>query len=696
MAEEIRIGVDVGGTFTDLVMLRPDGKAMIKKVLSSPPDFSKAIVEATKAAMKENDVSAADVKEYTHAATVATNAIITRTGAVTALLTTKGFRDVLEIRRMRMHKLYDIRWEKPKALVPRRLRLEISARSDPWGEEVVPLDENSVRDAVHQLMQEGVESVAICYLNSYANGASERRSRDIIKEMAPEWFTSVSSEVLPELKEYERTSTTVINAYVQPVVSRYFRSMEASLRKLGLEVPVMVMQSNGGMMPAEVARDYPIHIIESGPAAGVTGAYHLAKRMGIKDVMTLDMGGTTAKAAIIEDGEISRSPEYEVGGAMSVGHRLMKGGGYLLRVPAIDLAEVGAGGGSIASAESGVLKVGPRSAGAAPGPACYNQGGVEPTITDANVIMGLTNPHYLAGGALKIHPALAERAIKDKVASILDLDSTQTAWGIRTVGNSSLIRALRAVSIERGRDPRRFTLFSFGGMGPVQALDVAAELGIKKVVVPPLPGVFSALGLLFAEVEHHLIQTHYANLASLDHERLAQVLQKLQKEAVTTLKREGYEEGHYSINIFADTRYIGQDYALTIPLGGESVGAALVTKLTNDFHKEHEKTYGYDSREEGVQIVALRCLARGLAQRPRVPERLQLAQTSSRRDAESRKCYFGPEHGWVRTDVMTRQDLLGGAVVGPSIIEDDNSLTVVLPGWRASLDEWSNIVLNRS
>jgi N-methylhydantoinase A len=694
MSEEIRLGIDVGGTFTDLVILRSDGTAIPKKVLSSPPDFSTAIKAGLLETLQESGVDASQVREYTHGATVATNAIITRTGAVTGLITTQGFRDVLELRRMRMHKLYDINWEKPPPLVPRHLRIEVPARMTPQGAEETPLDEEAARQAIQRLIDEGVGSLAICYINAYANGAHERRTQELALELAPTVRVSCSSEVLPEIREYERSSTTVINAYVQPIVDAYFQSMETDLKEMGVVAPVMVMQSNGGMIPSETARRLPIHVIESGPAAGVTGAYHLAQRMGIDNVITLDMGGTTAKAAMIEDGEISRSPEYEVGGELSIGHRLMKGSGYLLRVPSIDIAEVGAGGGSVAWAdEAGALKVGPHSAGARPGPACYGLGGAEPTITDANVHMGLTNPEYLAGGALKLYPELADKAIEDRLASRLGIDVTTTAWGIRAVANSSLIRALRAVSTERGRDPRRFTLLAFGGMGPVHALDLAAELGITRVVVPPLPGLFSALGLLLADVEHHLIQTHYTDTDKLDYDGLHAVIDKLMNEAVSMLDREGYDAAHRSIALSADTRYVGQDFSLTIPLPGPKLDPKSLAPFIEEFHQEHSKTYGYDSREEEVQIVALRCVARGLPDRPRVPEQLEIASVKGWKLSPSRRCYFGPEWSWIQTPVMTRHDLLATPVEGPAIIEEDNSLTVVTPNWKAGLDEWSNIIL---
>jgi len=692
-----RVGVDVGGTFTDIVLMFPGGRAVPKKVLSSPPDFNTAIRQGLAEALAENGVAASSVRSFTHGATVATNAIITRTGAATGLITTEGFRDVLEIRRMRMHKLYDIHWEKPAPLVARHLRREVASRVDPRTGEDSPLDEAAVRAAVASLLDENVDSIAVCYLHAWRNGANERRTRDLIAEMAPGTFVSISSEVLPEIKEYERTSTTVINAYVQPVVTRYARAMEDDLRALGVPAPVMVMQSSGGMMPIDSACELPIHIIESGPAAGVTGVHHLARRMGVRDAMTLDMGGTTAKAALIEDGEISRSPEYEVGGEVSIGHRLMKGSGYLLRVPSIDLAEVGAGGGSIAWIDpAGALKVGPESAGAVPGPACYDAGGVEPTITDANVFLGLTNCESLAGGALRLRADLAEKAIRERIAEPLGIDAARAAWGIRTVANSALIRALRAVSTERGRDPRRFTLFAFGGMGPVQALDLADELGMDRVVVPPLPGLFSSLGLLFAEVEHHLVRTHYASAVRPEFERLNAVIEGLLDEAKGMLEREGYDHARRDIALSADTRYEGQDYALAIPFAGPTLNESGLARLVEDFHREHEKTYGYRSDEENVQLTGVRVVARGLSDMPQVPDRLEVATVEGWKPSGARECFFGPAHGWVRTEVMDRGELAADRKVpGPAILEEDNSLTVVLPGWTARLDDWSNIVLER-
>ena len=676
------------------MLLGSDGTTIPKKVLSSPPNFGAAIKRGVLELLEENSINASQITGYTHGATVATNAILTRTGAVTGLITTKGFRDVLEARRMRMHKLYELNWDKPVPLVPRHLRMETPGRMSPTGEVVVPLDEEAARLAIQRLIDEGIESLAICYINAYADGAQERRTQEMVEEMAPAVHVSTSSEVLPEIREYERTSTTVINAYIQPIVDTYFRTMEADIKEMGLDLPIMVMQSNGGMLPSETARKTPIHIIESGPAAGVVGASQLANRMGIQNTITFDMGGTTAKASMIEDGEITRSPEYEIGSEISIGTRLMTGSGYALRVPSIDIAEVGAGGGSIAWTDAaGALKVGPHSAGANPGPACYNLGGTEPTITDANVHMGLTNPEYLAGGALKLSADLADKALTDVVANPLNIDITTAAWGIRTVANSSLTRTLRAISTERGRDPRRFSLIAFGGMGPVHALDVAIELGITKVVIPPLPGLFSGLGLLFADVEHHLIQTRYTSTRNFNYDDFHGVTSKLVSEGVATLEREGFDAAHRDLTLSADTRYRGQDYSLTVQLPGPTLNPALMDQFVEDFHAEHIKTYGYESRQEEVQIVAVRCVARGLSDGQGVPEHLQLKQAAGWKPADSRRCYFGPDLGWIEAPVMTRLDLGNKVVDGPAIIEDHNSLTVLVPSWNARLDEWSNIVM---
>ncbi|ETW95697.1 MAG: hypothetical protein ETSY1_29560 [Candidatus Entotheonella factor] len=440
-----------------------------------------------------------------------------------------------------------------------------------------------------------------------------------------------------------------------------------------------------------------MYIIESGPAAGVTGAQTLGRRMGIDHIITLDIGGTTAKTSLIENGELTRSPEYEVGGGMNVGHRLLKGGGYLLRVPSVDIAEVGAGGGSLAWVDrGGSLHVGPQSAGASPGPACYDLGGEDATLTDANVVLGYLSPNALAGGHLRLNPDLARQAVEQAVARPLDVDVVDAAWAIHRLADATMVRALRAVSTERGRDPRQFTLFAFGGKGPAHAIGIAQALQISRVVVPPVPGLFSSLALLFSEVEHHLSQTFFDAAETIDPVPLQHILDRLRQQAQTQLQSDGYTEAHTHLTAFADMRYGGQNSELTIPLPSATLTPPAVAQLCEDFARAHLQMYGYRSDGEPVQLMALRVVARGLAEATRVPEHLRISEATLATDTASgtsRRAYFGPEQGWLSTPVMGRQALADGPVYGPLIVEEYDATTVIPPGCVASLDNWSNMVI---
>jgi N-methylhydantoinase A len=451
-------------------------------------------------------------------------------------------------------------------------------------------------------------------------------------------------------------------------------------------------------MPAAMAREMPIHIIESGPAAGVIGALEVSRRLGLSHVITLDIGGTTAKTSLIENGQLTRSPEYEVGGGMNIGHRLLKGGGYTLRVPAVDIAEVGAGGGSIAWIDrGGSLQVGPQSAGADPGPACYNQGGQHATLTDANVVLGYLNPHTLAGGRVALDAEKARQAVATQVAQPLGVDVVAAAWAIHRLADATMVRALRAVSTERGRDPRHFVLFAFGGKGPVHALSIAQALGLTRVVVPPAPGLFSSLALLFSEVEHHFVQTYFHPTGDIDLRRLAQVLARLEEQGRAVLAAEGYTGSQASLERHADVRYAGQNSELTIPLPPGPLTAESLAQLQEAFAVEHDKTYGYRSDGEPVQLMGLRLLARGLSDTARIPERLHMAATAmtgQTSQAASRQAYFGPRHGWLDTPLRARQELSQRPTEGPLIIEEYDATTVIPPGCVAWLDTWNNILID--
>jgi N-methylhydantoinase A len=645
------LGVDVGGTFTDLVLVGPDGHAHARKVLSSTGDYAAAIVRGASELLSAAGVSPGDLAELIHGTTVATNAILERRGARTGLLTTAGFRDLLEIGRLRLARLYDIDFERPAPLVPRRWRREVVERLGPGGEVLRPLDRESVRDAVTLLTQEGVESIAIAFLHAYASGAHEQAAAALVREAAPHVMLTLSSEILPEVREFERTSTAVTNAYVMPVMSRYLGSLETELRRLGVGAPILVMQSNGGVMTAASGRRRPVHVIESGPAAGVIATAELARRIGRPNAISIDMGGTTAKASVIEGGELKRTGEFEIGGALSQGSRLNRGSGFLLRVPAIDIAEVGAGGGSIVRVDdAGQLHVGPRSAGAVPGPACYAQGGKDATLTDANVVLGYLHAERLPSG-LALDAALARRAIDEQVARPLGLDLDRAAHGVYLVGCARMARAVRAVTIERGRDAREFALVAFGGNGPLFAAEMARSLGIATVLVPPAPGVFSAVGLLEAETEHHLVRSVLRPLAAETATAVAAAIRALEAEAEALLRAEGYREP-IAMERGVDLKYEGQSFELTIPVASDWSGGDGVEALAAAFASEHRRTYGHAAPGDPIQVVNLRVTARLVRPEGRPPVRLRSDRVVA--GGGTRRAYFGQERGTLATPVLAR------------------------------------------
>ncbi len=690
-----RVGIDIGGTFTDLIFLTPAGEVLTAKVLSTPDDYGRAIVQGLDAILTRDGVDPATIAELIHGTTIATNTILEHKGARTGLITTEGFRDVLEIRRLRMPRLYDLAWEKPPVLVERDLRMEVSERINARGEVVRPLDETQAGRAIDHLVSVGIQSVAVCLLNAYANPMHEQRLRELFGARAPGVPVCLSSEVLPEIKEYERTSTTVVNAYVLPLVERYLRSLGEALRSLGVRAPLLVMQSNGGTMGVDAAAQRPIHIIESGPAAGVVGARELARKLGYDDILTFDMGGTTAKASVIEGGEVRRVTEMDVGGGINLAGRLLKGGGYHVRVPAIDIAEVGAGGGSLVWLDpGGGLRVGPESAGADPGPICYGRGGTVPTVTDANVVLGFLNPGYLVGGALRLDRDRAAAAISEAIAQPLGLDLEEAAWGIHVLANATMARAVRAVSSERGRDPRRFALMAFGGNGPVHGITLAQSIGIPRVIVPPVPGLFSALGLLFPNLEHHYVRTYKRRLDGIDVADIERVFRVLEDDGLRALKTEGYATSATERERFVDMRYLGENSELTVPVLETSPSAETPALLRERFSREHERAYGYRSESEVAEVVNVRVIVRGVSAFARVPEGLHSRRGSTEpAKPQERSIFFSRETGWHKTPLIWREDLRDREQAGPLVIEEYDSTVIVPPGCRATLDAWDNIVV---
>jgi N-methylhydantoinase A len=679
-----RVGIDIGGTFTDLVYLNPGGRIQRAKVLSTPDDYGRGIAEGLEASIARGEIKAEEVAQIMHGTTVATNAILEGKGAKVALITTDGFRDVLEIRRLRMPVLYDIRWRKPPTLVPRRRRFEVAERIDSAGEIERPLDEAAARAVVAQALASGVDAIAVCLLNAYANGAHEQRLLALIREADAAIPVSLSSELLPEIKEYERTSTTVVNAYVVPVVRHYLSRLDGALRARKLTKPLTIMQSSGGAMSAAAAAERPIHIIESGPAAGVVGAAELARRLGNVSLLSFDMGGTTAKAALIDEGRFHRVGHLEVGGGINMSGRLLSGGGYHVRTPAIDIAEVGAGGGSLVRLDAGgALRVGPESAGAAPGPACYARGGTLPTVTDANVVLGFVNPEALAGGTFPIQRALAVAALDSAVARPLGISLEDAAWGVHRVADAMMARALRAVSTERGQDPRSFALLAFGGNGPIHATTLARLLEMKRILVPPVPGVFSALGMLFPDVEHHYVRTFKRRLDALDVAALDAAFTALEVEGAAVLREEGFADATHRFERLVDLRYVGANSELTV---GYAQGAAA---LRDAFEAAHEQQYGYRSAEETVETMNIRVIARAQSAARQVPDRLSFRD--ERPVSGTRRVYFGPETGWLNTTICGRMDLDGEWRHGPLLIEEFDSTTVVPPDGRVRRIAWDTI-----
>ncbi|TMH00600.1 MAG: hydantoinase/oxoprolinase family protein [Betaproteobacteria bacterium] len=685
---ETRLGIDIGGTFTDLVFLNSEGRVLRAKVLSTPDDYSLGIAAGLETIVGNGGVQIDEIAQIMHGTTVATNAILERKGARVALITTQGFRDVLEIRRLRMPVLYDIRWRKPPALVPRRLRFEVDERINHLGRVERALDEAGANAVIDQILAAKVDAIAICLINSYASGAHELRLRDLIRARDASIPISVSSTLLPEIREYERTSTTVVNAYVLPLVRHYLQSLEAKLQARKLGKPLTIMQSSGGAMSATAAAERPIHIIESGPAAGVVGAAELARRVGNLSLLSFDMGGTTAKAALIEDGRFLRVNAIEVGGGINIAGRLLSGGGYPVRSPAIDIAEVGAGGGSMARLDpGGALRVGPESAGAVPGPVCYDRRGVIPTVTDANVILGFINPIALAGGGLPVRRELAVAALQTHIARPLGLGICEAAWGVHRLANATMARALRAVSTERGRDPRDLVVLAFGGNGPVHAATLARLLDIRKILVPPLPGLFSALGMLFPEIEYHYVRTCKQRLDSLDIAALEMSFSALEAEGAAALISEGYGAPQHRFERLIDLRYAGANSELTLPCPASRNPAPMLGRL---FGEAHERQYGYRSDAETVETMNVRVIARAATASSRIPDRLVLDHGRAGVDA-TRAAYFGPEFGSIETPVCVRSAVGTQWRTGPLLIEEFDSTTVVPPDGRARLGNWDTI-----
>ena len=686
-----RIGVDIGGTFTDVAMVdEATGRICITKVLSTPDDFAEAVLGGVRRGIADQAIVPADVALLSHATTVVTNAILQKQGARVGFLATRGFRDLLELRRSCRADLYDLFQDAPESLVPRRWRFEISERIGAQGEIVTKLAEAELAPIIASIREANLDTVAVSFLFSFLNDTHERRVGELLRAALPGVRVFLSCEVLPEIREFERASTTAVCAYVGPLLDSYLRRLQAAARDLGLP-DLHVMGSAGGVLDIAEAIRMPAAVVESGPAAGVIAAQLAGRQLGVANLLSFDMGGTTAKASIIVNGEVTVTAEYEVGGSASA-KRWVQGTGHPIRVPVIDLAEVSAGGGSIAWIDpGGALKLGPESAGAAPGPAAYGRGGSRPTVTDANVVLGHLDREFLLGGELRIDLAAAEEAIRAHIAAPLGLTVEQAAARMIEIVNANMAQALRIVSIERGHDPQEFSLMAFGGAGPVHAVALAEELDIPEVIVPPAPGAFSALGLVATDLRRDYSRTLYADLGTVEPTRVTDAFALMERDGAAMQEAARVPSDRRALQRSADLRYRRQAYELSIPMAGGLITRESLNRLAMEFHRRHEQTYGHANANEPVQLVNLRLTALG-----RLPG-LALTQLgdAARARGRTRMTWF-PTTGKIDCPVHWRDGLVTGQTIpGPAIIEALDSTCVTPPGWAAHIDARGYIRMRR-
>jgi N-methylhydantoinase A len=688
-----RVGIDVGGTFTDFALYDEEGRKLhIHKKLSTGHDPSIAVLGGLDELMREIGIPTGALTEAIHATTVATNTVIQRKGPSTALLTTEGFRDVLVIGRQKRWELYDNYTDKPVPVVPREHIWEVPGRLLHDGSERRKLDEKAVRRAATQMKAAGVKTLAICFLHSYANPAHERRAAEIVREVAPELLVCLSCEVSPIYREYERASTTTLNAYLMPVVGAYVQRIQQGLAERKFKRKLFIMQSNGGVATPDIVEHFPIRIIESGPAAGVITAVRYAEAAGTDNILSFDMGGTTAKLCLIEAGRPSLTGQFEV----DMVH-LKKNSGLPINISAIDLVEIGSGGGSIARVEMGAIAVGPESAGSDPGPVCYGRGGTRPTVTDADLVLGYLNADYFLGGEMTLDTAAAKKAIDAHVGKPLKIDTTAAAWGIHEVVTATMAQAARVVSVSKGKDPRDFAFIPFGGAGPVHGARLARMLGCKRIVFPHGAGVESAIGLLMAEPAFDLARTRITALDAATIPAINAIYKELEAQGKAQLVACGIKSGgRYRRS--ADMRFAGQGYEISVDLPDGPYVAGDVAKLREAFFDAYAAAYGDRAfnRADAVELVHFRMTASS----PVTPMKLaSLPDGGSATDALKgrRPVYFPETKGYTDCPVYDRYKLRAGdRFEGPALVEDRESTVVIVPDSAARVDRDGNIIVDLS
>ena len=684
------LGVDIGGTFTDFMLFDPSTKRMhFMKILTTPEDYSKGVMEGIEKISDTMGVSTSNIQSVIHGNTIGINTIIERKGAKTGLITTSGFEDVLLIGRQTRPRIYDWRIGRPTPLVPGNLRKGLTERINHHGEVITPLNSEKVLDLIKYFQKNQVESYAICLLHSYANPDHESVIKKIIEREVPDKYVSVSSELLPEFREFERMSTTVINSYIGPTISKYLNSMESDMKEKGV-TQLLIMAADGSLTSTGDTVKNAVSTVESGPAGGVLGAAYIGQLIGRGNVVSFDMGGTTAKCSIIIDSQPLITTMYEVS-PLEQGERLVRGTGYPIKTPVIDIVEVGAGGGSIAWIDSGdALRVGPRSAGADPGPACYGRGGNNVTITDANLILGRIDPNYFLGGEMKLDLEASHNAMEELVNK-LGVNNLEAADGILSVANSIMARGVRYVTTEQGIDVKDFSLIAFGGAAPVQVVDLAEIVGVKEVIIPPSPGVFSAFGFLVADLAHNYVKTSYSLCSETGWEEVEKTFSKLMERGNTQLERNNIPIKDRRMKKSIDMRYVGQSHELSVTV----TGIQDLESAVNRFHGVHERHYGYSMPKEEVAIVNYRLVAMGVRSKPEIKPIDRLSDDSSQAVKGVRQVHF-KEDGWTRCSVYDREYLqLGNIVDGPCVVEEWDTTTVVNKGYSGRIDSYGNIVLTR-
>lgn len=688
----MRICIDIGGTFTDFIARDSSGRLLLYKTLTTPRDYTEGIRQG----LRSLAVPADEVDMCVHGTTIAINTTIERQGAKTALITTRGFRDVLEIGRGNRPSSYSLFFKKAEPLIRRSLRLEVGERVDSRGQVLTPLEESEVAAVIRRLAEAKVEAVAVCFLHAYSNPVNEQALGTALRERLPQVYVTLSHELLREAREYERSSTVAINAYVGPRVSRYLQRMNGVLRESGYSCPVFVMESNGGVMSLEEAVLKPANMMESGPVAGVVGAGWIARSLGLEKAVAFDMGGTTAKASFLQHGEPKVSTGYYIGSYET---------GLPLMLPVVDILEIGAGGGSLAWVDEGVaLKVGPRSAGSEPGPASYNKGGTQPTVTDADIFLGRTNRDRFCGGEVKLEPERGRRAIEEFVAAPLGIGLLESALGINRIVDTSMSLAVRQISVERGEDPRDCALIAYGGAGPLHAVAIAVELAISRVVIPPAPGNFSALGMLFTQLRHDYVRTcFHKSFAAADLSEIEAVFGDMERQAESTLGGEGARRDTLHFTRTLDLRYRGQEYTLPVQLPEGPLEEGKRRVIRDRFDALHQARYHHHAKEEEIQIVNARLSAVGKVFQDEGQPLDRIGELSFRASgpagpagAGTRDVCFQAAEGFFPCPVYERQALVPGKTIrGPALVDEPTSTTVIPPGWDARLAAGGCLIIEK-